>query len=94
MENPFDKDSPLRAELPADDVAYFDELAAEISRHGGSLEEAHARRQAFVGEMLKGKTVRARMARAAIAIAVYANIQRKNSISRLMHECEYIASEG
>ena len=69
-----------------DVIAYLNELAADIAKHGGlegktmeqAIKEAHARRQAFAEEMAMCETRRAKMARKAIMASVFVEVNAQH----------------
>jgi len=87
-------------ELPADVVAYLNELASDIASEGGlewqsveqAMRDAHARRRGFANEMMAGRTKRAQMIRAALASTVYLNIRKHETLDRFWRHAEYIDS--
>ena len=85
-----------------DVLAYLRELAADIAAHGGlngttmaeAVAAAHERRQAFAAEMAQGETERARMALAALAASVWAEIHANAAAERAVTRCAWIDSQG
>lgn len=83
-------------EMKKSEMAYLDELAADIAKHGfdGNIEQAiidaHARRQKFTVEMFSQKTERSRMAKEAIMTNVWIRSNISNANKKLIDECERI----
>lgn len=73
--------------IEAAELAYLRELAADIAAHGGlsgatmaeAIAAAHDRRQVFTAEMAQGETTRARMAHAALAASIWAEIHANHA---------------
>ena len=64
--------------LNAAEVAYLNQLAADIAENGGptgdmmaDMRAGHARRQAFMQEMANGNTARAQHARRALTVSIH-----------------------
>lgn len=74
--------------------AYFAELAADIEQHGttgdlvADLKAAHERRQAFAMEMVRGRTERAKQARALLCADIFGRLVHRNAIASTLSRLE------
>lgn len=85
-------------DIDAETIAYLRELAVDIANHGGlngatmaeAIQAAHDRRQAFVAEMAQCETKRARMAREALAAAIWTDVHTVQPTRRAIARCDAI----
>lgn len=76
------------------EMAYLDELAADIAVNGGlqdreineCIAQAHARRQSVAEEIAYNTTRRAKMARVMLSAQVWAGVMEQNIIKYVMTE--------
>jgi hypothetical protein len=85
-----------QATLSQADVAYLNELAADIAAHGGlgaqtiaeAMAQAHKRRQAFIREMLDQSSQRSRDVAKVLCTKVYSDLASKALMERTMRSIE------